>query len=305
MGDAGPPTPLLQEEPVANPAVPASQEPVREVHVLVTGFGPFKSFTTNPSWLIASAMATELSALPSTPAKSQDVTKESQQQQRLAPHTPYTSLHQRMMDDTDANVNSEQPLRPPNTIPYKIILHTHPAPVRVAYKTVSSLIPSLIEPPMKTDSARPAPVSPTNEPSTIPIYDYVFHIGLASGRATYTLETLAHRSNYTIPDVDDQTGDEITSTLPEWNSNTTPETLHVGWHTTDVLTRWETEIDRRHAEAESLTLQKQLEQLGQQDEFAEETAGVAGEFDDWFFGCGCGCGFGCGLAREQHAVCGC
>ena len=44
MGDAGLPTPL----PEARTSIPA-EEYIREIHVLVTGFGPFKSFNVNPS----------------------------------------------------------------------------------------------------------------------------------------------------------------------------------------------------------------------------------------------------------------
>ncbi|OAP59657.1 hypothetical protein AYL99_06955 [Fonsecaea erecta] len=70
MGDAGPPTPdpLLQD---GRAAVDGQVEadaapPLREVKVLVTGFGPFKSFLINPSWLIASALPEELLPSPST-----------------------------------------------------------------------------------------------------------------------------------------------------------------------------------------------------------------------------------------------
>ncbi|KAJ9608680.1 hypothetical protein H2200_006451 [Cladophialophora chaetospira] len=72
MGDAGPPTPdalLQQEAAVIDAEIGADQAPpLREVKVLVTGFGPFKSFLINPSWLIASALPDEL--YPSTPSDS-------------------------------------------------------------------------------------------------------------------------------------------------------------------------------------------------------------------------------------------
>ncbi|KAI1610526.1 hypothetical protein EDD36DRAFT_421602 [Exophiala viscosa] len=63
MGDAGPPSPppFLAGGATARNAVEAQDaQPPREVKVLVTGFGPFKSFLINPSWLIASALPDEL-----------------------------------------------------------------------------------------------------------------------------------------------------------------------------------------------------------------------------------------------------
>jgi len=63
MGDAGPPTPppvLAQGHSALNTVEAQDAPPLREVKVLVTGFGPFKSFLINPSWLIASALPDEL-----------------------------------------------------------------------------------------------------------------------------------------------------------------------------------------------------------------------------------------------------
>ncbi|OAL29190.1 hypothetical protein AYO20_09243 [Fonsecaea nubica] len=78
MGDAGPltPDPLHHDGSAGdNGRVEADgAPPLREVKVLVTGFGPFKSFLINPSWLIASALPEELYPSPSTdtPHKSPD-----------------------------------------------------------------------------------------------------------------------------------------------------------------------------------------------------------------------------------------
>jgi pyrrolidone-carboxylate peptidase len=64
MGDAGSPTPVLlsqHEGRSSDVSVGSSDsETIREVRILVTGFGPFKSFLINPSWLIASALPEEL-----------------------------------------------------------------------------------------------------------------------------------------------------------------------------------------------------------------------------------------------------
>ncbi|KIW72748.1 hypothetical protein PV04_00923 [Phialophora macrospora] len=72
MGDAGPPSPdpVLQQENAGQVGEAGADEvpPLREVKVLVTGFGPFKSFLINPSWLIASALPDELYPNPSPSA---------------------------------------------------------------------------------------------------------------------------------------------------------------------------------------------------------------------------------------------
>ncbi|OCT44204.1 hypothetical protein CLCR_00610 [Cladophialophora carrionii] len=72
MGDAGPPSPdpIVQQESAVQVGGAGAEEaaPLREVKVLVTGFGPFKSFLINPSWLIASALPDELYPLPSSSA---------------------------------------------------------------------------------------------------------------------------------------------------------------------------------------------------------------------------------------------
>ncbi|EXJ65679.1 uncharacterized protein A1O5_11206 [Cladophialophora psammophila CBS 110553] len=78
MGDAGPltPDPLLPERSAGldGQIETDGASPLREVKVLVTGFGPFKSFLINPSWLIASALPEELYPSPSTdsPQKAPD-----------------------------------------------------------------------------------------------------------------------------------------------------------------------------------------------------------------------------------------
>lgn len=58
-----------------------------------------------------------------------------------------------------------------------IRLITHPDPIRVAYDDVRALVPALLT-------------------SYIDTVDLVLHIGMASGRAHYSLERLAHRDGY-------------------------------------------------------------------------------------------------------------
>ncbi|KAK5102590.1 hypothetical protein LTR70_000448 [Exophiala xenobiotica] len=233
MGDAGPRTPL-PEETTSTPV----EEQIREIHVLVTGFGPFKSFNVNPSWLIASSLPTELSPLP--PSEPEDPTSTSTVQAQLAPtapthpHYPSSLLRKQPNPQQNQDEPTTQRIRPPTTTPYKITLHTYPDPVRVAYAPTAALIPSLLNPAAATSPAQRK-------------YDYIFHIGLAGGRDSYTLETLAHREDYLIPDIDDATGDLVSSI---WQRQSVPQVLHVGWHPQDVLRRWEAEVQRRQNEHE-------------------------------------------------------
>jgi pyrrolidone-carboxylate peptidase len=104
-------------------------------------------------------------------------------------------------------------------VDYSIRLIVHPSPVRVAYATAGTLLPQLIA---------------THDP------DYVLHIGMAGGRDHYTLETIAHRDNYKIKDIDDRDG--WREGEHAWKKENVPECLFVGWDEGDVLKRWEREM---------------------------------------------------------------
>ena len=201
MGDAGP--------QISIPELAAVE---RDIHVLVTGFGPFKSFTINPSWLIASSLPSSLEPL---------------EQDNLAalpprPNHALVNLINRPQQD------SVQPLRNPNRKSYRIHVHVYPAPVKVAYSTISSTISTLLNP-----ATNPEQIS----------YDYVLHIGLASGRDSYTLETVAHNKDYIITDVDECDG--FVPGTKAWIQQGIPENLSVGWHGQDVLRRWEVDVDQK------------------------------------------------------------
>lgn len=94
MGDAGPSLPAFGED--------GTQQ--REVTVLVTGFGPFKTFTTNPSHLITTQLT------------------------RILLPTP----------DPTSSSSSPTPSQP------IIHLFIHPEPLRVSYPTISTTIPTLL-----------------------------------------------------------------------------------------------------------------------------------------------------------------
>lgn len=58
---------------------------------------------------------------------------------------------------------------------------------------------------------------------------------MASGRAYYTLETLAHRDNYTKKDVDGKTMEDGSLWQREYKS---PGVLHTSFDTEDIWRRW-------------------------------------------------------------------
>lgn len=60
---------------------------------------------------------------------------------------------------------------------------------------------------------------------------------MAGGRDHYALETLARRDGYVIKDVDDQDGRVVGE--QRWKAAGLPEILRVGWHSHDVLLRWQ------------------------------------------------------------------
>ena len=65
-----------------------------------------------------------------------------------------------------------------------ISIHTYPHPIEVCYKTVRSLIPTLL--------------FPQGQGAT---YDLILNLGLAPGRNFYSIEACAHRDDYVKQDI--------------------------------------------------------------------------------------------------------
>ncbi|KAM5436397.1 putative pyroglutamyl-peptidase I [Microsporum ferrugineum] len=148
MGDFGA-SPSI-EETLSLPTESISAPLDDDIHVLVTGFGPFKTHPLNPSWLITSL---------------------------LPKYAPSTSKNRRVR------------------------IHAHPRPIRVAYATVRSEMPSIIEEFRASHDGRPPHL--------------VIHIGMASTRQYYSVETVACRDGYKYTDIEGQFGLPFDSTLPE------------------------------------------------------------------------------------------
>ncbi|OKL61117.1 hypothetical protein UA08_03462 [Talaromyces atroroseus] len=143
MGDVG-----IAVDP-APTAIPVSQS----INVLVTGFGPFRSFDVNASSLIAQSLPSSFTLPPKEPVSIGD-----------------TAI----------------------PAPREVRVHVHPEPIKVSYATIHSQIPVILDDFARTHNG--------NRP------DLIVHIGIASTRKYYSVETQAHRDNYRIPDVDGRSG---------------------------------------------------------------------------------------------------
>ncbi|KAJ4365611.1 hypothetical protein N0V83_008231 [Neocucurbitaria cava] len=108
------------------------------------------------------------------------------------------------------------------TNPTPIHIHVYHEPIRVAYNTVTNLIPALLPP---SNLLYPAP-------------DIILHIGLAAGRKHFALEQGAHGRDYAqIPDVDGQRfGDDLAESM--FPASRFPDVLKTSFDTADVLARW-------------------------------------------------------------------
>ena len=123
-----------------------------------------------------------------------------------------------------------------------INIHVHPQPIKVAYKFVRESIPKLLFPKPSLSEESQDAETVARRVQTKPLYDIVLHIGMATGSNYYTLETLAHRDDYTQKDVDGATmeGDLL------WQRDYgAPAVLHTSFDTDDVWRRWKSTLTVR------------------------------------------------------------
>lgn len=76
--------------------------------------------------------------------------------------------------------------------PRRISLHVHPSPILVAYSSVRATVPAILEEYASSHGGRRP--------------DIIIHMGIASTRRHYSVETQAHRDSYTISDVKGRLG---------------------------------------------------------------------------------------------------
>ena len=111
-----------------------------------------------------------------------------------------------------------------------------PDPVKVSYSYVRENIPKLLFPNLSGEEEAEGVNAVIDEGlAPKPQFDIVLHIGVAGERNYYTLETLAHRDNYTNEDVEGKTMKDDTLWKKELQA---PDILHTSFDTGDVWRRW-------------------------------------------------------------------
>ncbi|KOS18972.1 Pyroglutamyl-peptidase 1 [Escovopsis weberi] len=105
--------------------------------------------------------------------------------------------------------------------PVRILVH--PEPIRVSYKVVRNLVPSLWEGP--------------HGPAEI---DFVIHIGMAGPRPVYQIEHKAHRTGYNSLDVDGLGLEDERDGMhgEDWVWNGLPDEIPTDLDIVDVYKRW-------------------------------------------------------------------
>ncbi|RAL17674.1 putative pyroglutamyl peptidase type I [Aspergillus homomorphus CBS 101889] len=100
----------------------------------------------------------------------------------------------------------------PGSTPCRVSIHVHPSPIPVAYSTVRTTLPVILDDYAKAhDGRRP---------------DFVIHMGIAATRNYYSVETQAHRDAYLMSDVKDRSGYEDGERL--WRELGLPAVLTAG-----------------------------------------------------------------------------
>lgn len=102
----------------------------------------------------------------------------------------------------------------------------HPEPVEVTYETVRALVPILWE-----GGLQPQPRK----------IDYMIHLGMATGRDYFTIETCGSRDGYAYPDANGEflgDGDRRRKEGDNWIWAGLPERLETDLNTHQILLRW-------------------------------------------------------------------
>ncbi|KAL6709452.1 hypothetical protein ACN47E_001387 [Coniothyrium glycines] len=123
-----------------------------------------------------------------------------------------------------SNLPALIPVTSLNKTPIHIRVH-HEA-IRVAYKSVVDLVPTLLP-----------PQNPAYQPP-----DIILHIGLAAGRSFFAIENGSSRDVYDkIPDVDGERFSQE-ATAAKFPKEKFPSFLTTSFNTSDVLARWKAQL---------------------------------------------------------------
>lgn len=191
MGDYGPVAPSTHLTPVDGPAQP---QPIpSEVSVLITGFGVSDASDRPGRLQLRSGYSTS----------------------RLNPTNSCNQPFKTNLVNASYLIASSLPssftFPSPKGANRSVSLHVHPSPIPVAYATVRETLPTILEDYAAQHGGRP---------------DIVLHIGIASPRPYYSVESLAHRDDYIITDIDGRKGFEDGE--KRWKELGLPPTLAPG-----------------------------------------------------------------------------
>ncbi|KAF8338488.1 putative pyroglutamyl peptidase type I [Amanita rubescens] len=101
----------------------------------------------------------------------------------------------------------------PATAPSRnISVHVHPSPIPVSYSVVRETVPAIIKDFTHSHAGR--------------YPDIIIHMGIASYREYYSVETQAHRDLYLLADIDGRSGENDGEKL--WREKEFPELLRPG-----------------------------------------------------------------------------
>ncbi|RDA92628.1 hypothetical protein CP533_1445 [Ophiocordyceps camponoti-saundersi (nom. inval.)] len=113
----------------------------------------------------------------------------------------------------------------------RVRIIVYPEPIRVSYRTVRKLVPTLWDDAFDDDDENDKKEGVEEGSKRRRHIDAAIHIGMAGPRAIYQLERRAHRDGYPTPDVD--------GALPEHEKDDKrPAELQTDLRLEDVLARW-------------------------------------------------------------------
>lgn len=195
----------------------------KEVNILVTGFGPFRDAKINPSWEIARRLGASLDVELIREGNKEDGSRDGESEKVQSQDIPISESQSN--SDANTDTNSPQPQKPKKSTIIKANIIVHPTPIKVAYESVRTLIPTLWDSPSDIES----------NPETKSRIDYAIHIGMAYGRKFYSIEKQAHRNGYTMRDVDGKSSEGWTE---DWAKADMPVLLGTSIDVDGVCGAW-------------------------------------------------------------------
>ena len=128
--------------------------------------------------------------------------------------------------------------------PTRIKICVHPSPIQVSWRNVTGLLPHLYTRPTQIPITTPPTATP--DPSKAP-FDMVVHMGIASTRPYYSIETHGHRDGYDEHKFGDVLGEKLPDGFGKAHWPDCPEILHTSFDCDDILRRWKQHVLPLHS----------------------------------------------------------